>query len=107
MAKRTQGQNIFSAFNTVHMLVLIFIFLIPVWHVLMGSLSDPLRLSAASGIIYWPLGEATMGGYKLVLKNQSIVISYINTIIYVVSATLLGTVLSILAAYVTSRKDAR
>jgi len=107
MAKRTQGQKLFSAFNTVHMLALMFIFLVPVWHVLMGSLSDPLRLSAASGIIYWPLGEATMGGYKLVLKNQSIVLSYINTVIYVVSATALGTMLSILAAYVTSRKDLR
>ncbi|MBQ3222187.1 MAG: carbohydrate ABC transporter permease [Clostridia bacterium] len=107
MAKRTQGQKLFSVFNTFHMLILMFIFLIPVWHVLMGSLSDPLKLSAASGLIFAPLGEATLGGYKLVLKNQSIVVSYINTIIYVVSATLLGTGLSILAAYVTSRKDLR
>ena len=107
MAKQTRGQRVFNVFNTIHMLVLIFIFLVPVWHVLMGSLSDPLKLSATSGLILWPLGESTLGGYKLVMQNQNITRSYLNTFIYVGAATALGTVLSILAAYVTSRKDLR
>lgn len=107
MIKRTKGQRVFSVFNTLHMLLLIFIFIVPVWHVLMGSLSDPLRLSATSGLILWPLGESTLGGYKLVMQNQSIVRSYMNTFIYVTCGTAFGTFLTILAAYVTSRKDLR
>ncbi len=107
MAKRTNGQKVFAVFNTVHMLVLIFIFLVPVWHVLMGSISDPLKISATSGLILWPLGKATLGGYKLVLQNQTIARAYMNTFIYVFTSTLFGTIITILAAYVTSRKDLR
>ncbi len=107
MAKRTNGQKVFAVFNTVHMLVLIFIFLVPVWHVLMGSISDPLKISATSGLILWPLGKATLGGYMLVLQNQTIARAYMNTFIYVFTSTLFGTIITILAAYVTSRKDLR
>jgi putative aldouronate transport system permease protein len=78
------------------------IFLLPVWHVLMGSLSDPLQISAHSGLIIYPLGNITFGGYGLVLQNNSILRSYANTILIVVAATALGTFLTILASYVMS-----
>ena len=68
----------------------------------MGSISDPLRISAYSGIILYPLGDVTFGGYKLVLQNNSILRSYLNTILIVVTATGLGTLLTILSAYVMS-----
>lgn len=84
------------------MVLLSLIFLLPVWHVLMGSLSDPLKISAHSGIILYPLGNATFGGYGLVMQNNFIVRSYLNTIIIVVSATAIGTFLTILASYVMS-----
>lgn len=102
MLKRTKGEKIFAIFNYIGMVILSIIFLIPVWHVLMGSLSDPLKISAHSGIILYPLGESTFGGYKLVMQNNFIVRSYLNTIIVVVSATAIGTFLTILASYVMS-----
>lgn len=102
MLKRTKGEKIFAIFNYAGMVILSLIFLIPVWHVLMGSLSDPLKISAHSGIILYPLGEMTFGGYKLVMQNNFIVRSYLNTIIIVVSATAIGTFLTILASYVMS-----
>ncbi len=107
MIKRTSGQKTFAIFNTIHLILLSFIFVIPIWHVAMGSISDPMKLSAATGLFFWPKGEATLGGYRLVLQNPTIITSYMNTFIYVVSATAFGTVLNILAAYVTSRKDLR
>ena len=105
MNKRTTGEKVFAVFNTILLLLLSVIFVLPIWHVLMGSFSDPLKLSATSGLILWPLGTPTLGGYKLVLQNNTIVTSYINTLIYVVGATSFGTLLTILAAYVMSRKD--
>lgn len=105
MLKRTTGEKVFAVFNTIGLILLSIIFILPVWHVAMGSISDPLKLSATTGLILWPLGDATLGGYKLVLQNNSIAISYLNTLIYVVCATAFGTGLSILAAYVMSRKD--
>ncbi len=105
MLKRTTGEKVFAVFNAIGLIILSIVFVLPVWHVAMGSISDPLKLSATSGLILWPLGDATLGGYKLVLQNNSIAISYLNTLIYVVCATAFGTGLSILAAYVMSRKD--
>lgn len=104
MLKRTTGQKIFAVFNTIGLILLSIVFLLPVWHVLIGSISDPLMVSAHSGVLLRPLGQATLGGYKLVLQNNSIVRAYANTIIVVVAATALGLFLTILAAYVMSVK---
>ena len=104
MLKRTKGEKIFAVFNYIGMVLLSLIFLIPVWHVLMGSLSDPLKISAHTGIILYPLGEATLGGYKLVMQNNFILRSYANTILIVVASTGIGTFLTILASYVMSVK---
>ena len=102
MLKRSKGEKIFAVFNYTGMVVLCIIFILPVWHVLMGSISDPLRISAYSGIILYPLGDVTFGGYKLVLQNNSILRYHHNTILIVVTATGLGTLLTILSAYVMS-----
>lgn len=104
MNKRTTGEKIFAVFNTIFLLALCVIFLLPVWHVAMGSISDPLKVAATSGLYVKPLGTPTLGGYKLIFQNSNIITSYGNTILYVVTSTLIGLVLNILAAYVMSRK---
>ncbi|MDR1971900.1 MAG: carbohydrate ABC transporter permease [Treponema sp.] len=103
-SKRSLGEKIFGLFNVIGLTALSCVFLLPVWHVLMGSISDPLRLSAYSGLILRPLGKATLGGYTLVMNNSNILRSYLNTIIIVTAATGFGTVLTILAAYALSLK---
>lgn len=102
MLKRTFGQKIFAVFNTIGLILLSIIFLLPVWHVLIGSISDPLMVTAHSGLLVKPLGEVTLGGYGLVLQNSNIVRAYLNTIIVVTAATALGLLLTTLAAYVMS-----
>ena len=105
MLKRTTGEKVFAVFNTIGLILLSIVFIVPVWHAAMGSISDPLKLSASTGLILGPLGEPTLGGYRLVMQNNSILSSYMNTLIYVVCATAFGTLLTILAAYVMSRKN--
>ncbi len=105
MLKRTRGEKIFAVFNTFGLLLLSVIFVLPIWHVLMGSISDPLKISAHSGLILAPIGQMTMGGYRLVFNNASIVRAYGYTIMYVALSTGIGLVLNILAAYVMSRKN--
>lgn len=105
MTKKTRGELVFAGFNTVLLALLSLIFLLPIWHVLMGSISDPMKLSANTGLILTPLGKPTFGGYKLVMQNNNIVTSYLNTLIYVTCATAFGTGITILAAYVLSRKN--
>lgn len=105
MSKPINSRKLFLFFNTIGLILLSAVFLLPVWHVAMGSVSDPLLVSANTGLILKPLGKITMGGYRLVMQNSLIVKSYLNTIIYVVSATAIGLALNILAAYVLSRSD--
>lgn len=101
----TPGRVAFNIFNYGLMIVLSFIFLFPLWHVISASFSEPRELMASSGLLLWPLGKATIEGYKLVLRDPGIISGYSNTLIYVSSATILGTFLTMLAGYVISRKD--
>ena len=105
MNKRTKGEKIFSVFNTLFLFILCIIFILPVWHVAMGSISDPLLVAAHSGLFLKPLGEITLGGYELVMENRNILVSYGNTMFYVVVSTFIGLVLNILAAYVMLRRN--
>lgn len=100
-----KGSLVFKIFNTAFLILLCVIFLLPIWHVAMGSISDPLQVAAYSGLILKPLGEVTLGGYRLVMQDSSIWTSYLNTIIYVTLATLFGLVLTTLSAYVMIQKD--
>lgn len=104
MLKRTRGEVVFAVFNSVILIALGLVFIVPILHVLFASLSDPLLLSANKGLILWPLGSPTLEGYKLVFINDTIIRGYANTILYVVSATLIGVALSCFAAYALSRK---
>ncbi|MCR5153909.1 MAG: carbohydrate ABC transporter permease, partial [Lachnospiraceae bacterium] len=105
MTKRSKGEKIFAVFNTIFLTGLCVIFILPVWHVAMASISDPGKVSAHSGLVLWPLGKATLGGYQLVMQNSAILKSYLNSLIYVVGATLFALTLTILAAYVLSSKN--
>ena len=105
MNKRTKGEKIFAVFSTIFLFLLCVIFILPVWHVAVGSISDPLKVAAHSGLFLKPLGDITLGGYNLVMANSNIVKSYGNTLFYVTVSTFIGLVLNILAAYVMSRKN--
>ncbi len=104
MMKRSTGEKVFAVFNTVFLLLLCIVFFLPVWHVAMGSISDPLKVAASSGLYLKPLGKPTLGGYRLIMQNSTILRAYGNTLIYVVSSTLFGLVLTVLAAYVMSTR---
>ena len=76
---------------------------LPMWHVIMASFSDPIRLSLYEGFLFSPL-TFSVEGYELLFSYDGLWRSYLNTIIYTAGATGLGLVLDLLAAYVLSRK---
>jgi putative aldouronate transport system permease protein len=103
--KRTTSRIVFNIFNYTGMIILCIICIVPLWHVLMASFSNPRALmTAGSNLLVWPIGEKTLQGYGLVFKNPSIATGYYNTLIYVVGTTLIGTTLTTIAGYVLSRK---
>ena len=85
------------------MLLASFIFIIPLWHVIMSSFSDGKSLLANVGVVWTPIGEATLDGYKHLLRDNSIMKGYANTLIYVIGATFNGLLLATLGGYVLSR----
>lgn len=102
--KNTFSRVLFNIFNYGLMVLLCIVCIAPIWHVLMASISDPRSLMASSGMLLKPLGDITLKGYELVMKNKSIYTGYLNTLIYVSVTTLLGTSLTVIAGFVISRK---
>jgi putative aldouronate transport system permease protein len=104
MKKKLNGERLFDFSNNLVLVLLSFIFLYPLWHVLMASFSEPLQLVTHSGPVLKPLGFS-LSGYAAVIKNRNIITGYANTIFYVGVGTVLNLVFTILGAYVLSRKD--
>ena len=101
---KTVGYKIFTVINFVILTLIGLLCLAPMLHTVFASFSEPGPLSAHIGFIFRPLGF-TLNGYVLVFQNPNIYTGYVNTIIYVIFATLLGTVLTITSGYVLSRKQ--
>lgn len=101
--KRNLGDRIFDAANYVFLSLLIIITLYPFYFIFVASISDPLQLMKSTGLMLWPKGF-NISGYALVFKNPNIVTGYTNTLIYVFFGTSLNVFLTLLAAYVLSRK---
>lgn len=96
---------VFNLLNYGFMILLCIACIAPLWHVLMASVSDPRELMASTGLLFKPLGNATLKGYQLVFRNQNIITGYINTLIYVFVTTVLGTTLTVIAGFVLSREN--
>ena len=85
-------------------ILLAFICVVPMWHVLMSSLSDGFRLLSYKGLVIFPVGTPTLEGYRLVFRDNSVIAGYTNTIIYVVSTVSLGFALNVIGGYAISRE---
>lgn len=101
---KTAGKYVFDLLNGFILIGIAAACLLPLIHVLFSSFSDPASLARNEGVVLWPLGNPTIKGYELVFKNPNIIVGYGNTIFYVITATLFGTILSSMAGYILSRK---
>lgn len=77
--------------------------IVPMWHVLMSSLSTGKSLFAHDGLVLYPIGGLDLGGFKLIFKDGTVLRSYLVTIFYVVAVSLTGLVLNVLGGYVLSQ----
>lgn len=103
--KNTFGRIVFNIVNYGFMAVFAVACIAPIWHVAMASISDPRLLMGSSGLLWKPLGQMTFKGYELVLRNKDILIGYGNTILYVLWHAVVGTVCTMVAGFLVSRKD--
>ena len=101
--KRSTGEKIFDFCNILFMLFMIVITLYPFLYVVFGSVSMPAEFSRHTGLLLAPTGFQ-LEAYKLVLQNEDILTGYLNTLIYVGAGTSISILLTILMAFVVSRK---
>ncbi len=99
-----RGEKIFLVINNLIMIFLMFITLYPLIYVLFASLSDPIELGKASGMLLKPAGFS-LKGYQSVLQSENIWLGFRNTIFYVVVGTTLSMLITICGAYPLSRKN--
>ncbi|NGP46291.1 carbohydrate ABC transporter permease [Bacillaceae bacterium SIJ1] len=93
----------FDIFNACFMIVLMFATLYPFLYVLFASVSDPSQFSQHRGFLLFPLGFS-VEAYKMVFDNPMLLISYSNTLFYVIVGTVINMFLTAMAAYGLSRK---
>ena len=86
------------------LIVLALLCLLPMWHVIMAAISDPSELYVTNDFLFLPTGGVSFKAWNMVFEDYPILRGYLNTIIYALGATALGLILSLLAAYVLSRK---
>lgn len=101
--KETPGERIFDIVNIILLLALVFVIVIPVWHVVCYSFSDANRVMATNGLLLLPEGFS-LESYQAVARNPNIFTGYRNTIFIVIVGTLLSLLLTLMGAYVLSRK---
>lgn len=99
----TISGRISSVIVTVVVIALALICILPMWHVLMSSISDGFSLLSFKGVVLVPIGKATLEGYRMIFRDSSVITGYINTILYVVGTVGLGFVLNVLGGYALSR----
>lgn len=102
--RSSPSRKLFVLINTIFLTAVSIIALIPVIHVFMASFLDPTTLAVTDGLILWP-SKFSLEGYTAVFQTKEIWVGYLNSIIYVSCSVLLGTMLTLFGAYVTSRKN--
>lgn len=105
--KPSLSRVIFMIFAVVLLVLISIACLAPLWHVLMGSLSNPTQVGIHQGLILYPLGNLDTHAYSIIVTYQKLWTSYLNTFIYIIMACVLTGVSTIVAGYVFSRRRFR
>lgn len=104
MQKKSFLSVCFDIFNYAMLFLISFLCLYPFLYVVFASLSDSNMLMAADGMLLYPLGT-NINAYRAVVKNPMIYSGYKNTLIVLFGGLAVNMLLSMLAAYVLSRKE--
>ena len=102
--KESPSRFIFLLFDVLMLIAVAFVCFIPIWHIMMGSISNPTNLNVEKGLIFYPLANLDFTPYRIILKYQKLWMAYRNTILYIISSCVLTGLLTTIAGYVFSRK---
>ena len=101
--RRQYSDKIFDAVNVGIMVVLLIVFVWPLWFVLIASFSEPTAVNLGK-VLMFPV-DFTLKGYKRMMEYKEIWVGYVNTIFYTVVGTIMNMFMSICLAYPLSDKS--
>ena len=101
--KKTLSDRVFDVCNVLIMIILLIVFLWPLWFVIIASVSDP-KAVLTGQVLFFPKGF-NLTGYLKILQYDQIWIGYGNSIFYTFLGTALNMVMSICMAYPMSDKS--
>ena len=101
--RRSREDRIFDLFNVTVMTVVLLAVLYPLYFIVIASVSDP-DLVGAGRVWFWPRG-LTAEGYQRIFNDDSILVGYRNSLIYMTVGTGINLALTLTGAYALSRKD--
>lgn len=101
--KMSTGDRVYLFFVYLFLLVFTMCVLYPLLYVVSCSFSSPEALIQGR-VFFWPV-EPGLQGYTAVFKNNNVWMGYFNTILYTVTGTIIGTAVTLIAAYVLSRRE--
>ena len=101
--RNTVGGWIADAVIWLFLVFVMFVCIVPLWYSLVASFSDGFTLYRTEGMIWLPVGDWNLEGYKHIFSTSNVLTGYRNTLLYMVSATLLGFVLNVIGGYTMSR----
>ncbi|MBR0086556.1 MAG: carbohydrate ABC transporter permease [Lachnospiraceae bacterium] len=105
--KRSPGRVIFLIFAWVFLIFIALVCLMPIWHVVMASISNPTELNVTRGLVLKPLKNVDINAYKMILQYKQLWRGYRNTIMYCLLACAITGVMTVIAGYVFSRNRFR
>ena len=103
LIKPTFSDRVFDIINLVIMVILLFVFVWPLWFVLIASFSDPNEVWMGN-VLLWPKGFNLMA-YEELFTYGRIWTGYGNTIFYTVVGTIVNLIMTICAAYPLSKRN--
>ena len=106
MKRTSRGDQIFYLINTIIMLFMVVVCVYPILYVIFASFSESSQLIQHNGLLWHSLGFS-LDAYKEVLQNRMLLVSYRNTLFYLVLGVTINMVMTILGAYVLSRHDVK
>lgn len=98
----SKGDQIFNIVIVAFVVVCVIACIYPLYFILIASISDPSMVSLGE-VVLWVKG-VTLEGYRKVLENHDLWISFRNTVFYTVFGTSFNLFLTLTAGYALSRK---
>lgn len=103
--KPSKGYRVFQGFNTVFMILVLFITLYPFVYLIAQSFSSDAAVSAGL-VSFYPI-DFNLDTYKYVLRDGQFFRYYFNTIVYAVVGTSISLISTALLAYPLSKRRLR